>query len=224
MNRFRRLALLIAGALMLLACFVSNLVPRATTQPIGGEVRNVTLTPADTRLSIPDTGKPKLIPPRSGFLEVHFLSPFENEAECVIGYPFEAIQEQSRILLHGESGPLRCFFEHESCEQDGCFTINMFWALDTSLNGEVLAATESEPSGSARINWLIDGLVLVYYSGEPAPVYTRENPMEVPQKEKFEIILDYRDGASSVIDLPKTAHETDLGNEPYRLNFVLHLE
>lgn len=224
MNRFWRLAVLVATALLLLACSGSNRQSQATALPAGGEDLPVAETPADTRMPIPDTGDPQVILPRSGFLEVHFFSPFDDDAVCVMGYPFMVFQEQSRILLQGESGPFRCFFEHETCDSDGCITMNIFWALDTRLEGQVLTTAAGEPSGSAQLGWLIDGLVLIYYSGEHQSEYTRDNPLEVPRQEMIAMNLDYVNDASTLIELPKTALETDLGNDPYRLNFVLHLE
>ena len=224
MNRFRSLAVLISAGVLLLACTISNLLPQFTTQPAGGETLPKTAIPTFTAAAAAPTADLQTLSARSGFLEVHFLSPFENEAECVIGYPFAVIQDPTQIQLQGENGPFRCFFEHETCAADGCFTINMFWALDTTLNGEVLTTTDGEPSGSVRMDWSIDGLVLIYYSGEHQSSYTRDNPLEVPRQEKIVVTMDYQDGANTIIELPKTAVETDPGADPYRLNFVLHLE
>jgi hypothetical protein len=193
-------------------------------QPAGGE-------------ALPSVGTPTLIPavahantvlpgqlPLKGFLEVQFLSPFGDEEKCVLGFPFAVIQDPTQIQLQGENGPFRCFFEHETCAADGCFTMNMFWALDTSLNGEVLTTTDGEPSGSVRMDWSIDGLVLIYYGGQYPSVFTRDNPLEVPRQEQIVVTMDYQDGANAIIELPKAALETDPGDDPYHLNFVLHLE
>jgi hypothetical protein len=207
--------------LLLTGCGGAQVEPSTPPEPPTTTATPVPPTPSATSTPtvalLPRADEQTPTPPEPSGGEVEIRIPFDvfsqgeppstDLPECVNTIPFSMVRDGSRTMIEGE-GQIDCHFV--DTPQGSPITYHVVLAFDGVLNGELLPATPSKPSGWLDAYLAVDGTIAQHYVGYP-PQATNPCPESDP----------CRTPASEVMPLPFAYEEGSTVTTPW--TFILHL-